>query len=127
MVSSLTHSLTHALYSFTFHSYVCTYLSLHIPSLSLTYSSFSRFDPQDLCVEDDTILLSAINGNDTGGSCSSSNGNNGGGIGKSKGGNDVMGALSKGMERTDEMLTTDSVLLLRKADTLINKAKSAMK
>ena len=78
-------------------------------------------------MEDDTILLSAINGNDTGNSGSGSSTSNGGGIGKSKGGNDVMGTLLKGMERTDEMLTTDSVLLLRKADTLINKAKAAMK
>jgi len=103
---------------------MCAHIHLYI---SLTYSSFSRFDPQDLCVEDDTILLSTINGNGSNSTSTSTSTSNGGGIGKSKGGNDVMGALLKGMERTDEMLTTDSVLLLRKADTLINKAKSAMK
>ena len=81
-------------------------------------------------MEDGTILLTANNGNDTGDSGGGSGSNstsNSGGVGKNKGGNDVMGALLQGIERTDEMLTTDSVLLLRKADTLINKAKAAMK
>ena len=77
-------------------------------------------------MDDDTILLTSNNGNDPGGSGSNGTSNSGS-VGKSKGGNDVMGALLQGMERTDEMLTTDSVLLLRKADTLINKAKAAMK
>ena len=123
-MSCLTYSLT----TFPFFSSISVHIHPYISfSFSHLFTSFPRFDPQDLCVEDDTILLSAINGNDTGNSGSGSSTSNGGGIGKSKGGNDVMGTLLKGMERTDEMLTTDSVLLLRKADTLINKAKAAMK